>query len=359
MRNPAANPVLRRELRERMRARATPLVVSGFLGGLVALFWLVYRGQTTGAGAADPRELASTGRNLFDWVVLSLLLAVVFLVPGVAAGAIAGERERQTLLPLQSTLLGARRIVTGKVAASLALLALLVLASSPVLVLAWVAGGAGAGDVAAGVAVVLAAGVTVTCLAIGCSALTRRVQSATVSAYVLTLGLVGGTLGLYQVVDPGVAGDDESPPALLLAVNPVAVLAAATAPPLDSAAAGADSPLASIRTAVAPMAGPVAGGRDETSDTSDAVDAAGGRLPLSVPFIRNAAPSTTRPDGTVDVPDIDESADDDSAPTADEQPRRRDYGGFLTLAGASASAMAGLGLGVAMWRLRIPAKVER
>lgn len=353
MRNPAANPVLRRELRERMRARATPLVVSGFLGGLVVLFWLVYRGQSTGAGAADPRELASTGRYLFDWVVLSLLLAVVFLVPGVAAGAIAGERERQTLLPLQSTLLGARRIVTGKMAASLALLALLVLASSPVLVLAWVAGGAGSGDVVAGVAVVLGAGVTVTCVAIGCSALTRRVQSATVSAYVVTLGLVGGTLGLYQVVDPGVAGDDESPPALLLAVNPVAVLAAATAPPLDSAAASAESPLASIRTAVAPMAGEVAG---ETADTDGPL---GARRPIGIPLTVIDAPSTTRPDGAIAGSGTDESADDDSALTADEHDRRRDYGGFLILAGASAAGLAALGLGVAMWRIRIPAKVER
>jgi hypothetical protein len=343
-----------------MRARATPLVVSGFLGGLVALFWLVYRGQTTGAGAADPRELASTGRNLFDWVVLSLLLAVVFLVPGVAAGAIAGERERQTLLPLQSTLLGARRIVTGKVAASLALLALLVLASSPVLVLAWVAGGAGAGDVAAGVAVVLAAGVTVTCVAIGCSALTRRVQSATVSAYVLTLVLVGGTLGLYQVVDPGVAGDDDSPPALLLAVNPVAVLAAATAPPLDSAAASADSPLASIRTAVAPMAGEVDGGSGERPDTADTDDTLDTRRSMSIPFAGAWEPVTaTRTDSDVEVADDDGSTADDGARALDEQPRRRDYSGFLALAGASASVMAGLGLGVAMWRLRIPAKVER
>jgi len=247
------NPVLRREMRERMRGPRTPVVVSVHLVLLVGLFWLVYRGEATSATVDDPTELARLGRAVYDWILAVLLLLVVFLVPGLAAGAIAGERERQTLIPLQITLLSARRIVTGKVAASLAMLGLLVVVSLPVLVLTWVVGGVSLGQVLAGLVVVIGSGVVLTFLAVACSAATRRVQTATVAAYAVTLVLVGGTLGLYRAIDPGVVGDDDSPPAVLLALNPLALAAAATAPPVDSAASRADSPLSPIRAAVAPL----------------------------------------------------------------------------------------------------------
>ena len=55
--------------------------------------------------------------------MLMMVVLVLFFVPGLAAGAIAGERERQTLATLQVTLLRPRSILVGKIAAALAYLA--------------------------------------------------------------------------------------------------------------------------------------------------------------------------------------------------------------------------------------------
>ena len=87
------------------------------------------------------REFAAVGRSIFEWLVFFMLLLVLFLVPGLTSGAIAGERERQTLVPLQVTLLRPWQIVVGKLGASFAFLALLVVATAPLLVVAYLIGG--------------------------------------------------------------------------------------------------------------------------------------------------------------------------------------------------------------------------
>lgn len=351
MRSPLSNPVLRRELRERMRSPSTPWVVGGHLLALVVLFWLVYRAQSDGT-VDDPAQLARLGRSVFDWVLAALLLLVVFLVPGLAAGAVAGERERQTLVPLQSSLLGARRIVAGKVSASLALLLLLVVVALPVLVLTWVLGGAGIHQALAGLGVVAAAGVTLTCVAVGCSAATRRVQTATVAAYVVTLALVGGTLGLYEVLDEGVVGDADAPSPFVLATNPLAVLAAATAPPAASPAAQADSALTPVRAAVSPLRSgvrvvecPTAPGEvapngcpAPTTDTAQQVRGVGPVLPVM------GGPA----------PPFEGAAEPVEVVVAEGG-----YASFLALAAGLAAALSVAGVGFATLRLRVPAEVER
>src|SRR5690606_33800664 len=93
-----------------------------------------------------------------EMVVLFMLLLVLFLVPGFTSGAIAGERERQTLVPMQVTLLRPWQIVLGKVGASFAFLALLVVAAAPFLGVAYLVGGVTVDAVLKGVGVVLFTG---------------------------------------------------------------------------------------------------------------------------------------------------------------------------------------------------------
>lgn len=188
------NPVLARELKERMRRRRSGFVLTVYLLLLSGALWLLYLGASA-AGTDGPGalRLASLGRAAFQTLLFVMLILVCFIVPGLAAGGIAGERERQTLVPLQVTLLRPRSILLGKLAASLAFVVFLVMAALPLIGVSFLLGGVEPGEVVRGVAMVLVVAATVAALALTCSTLMRRVQGATVVSYAVVAFLLGGT----------------------------------------------------------------------------------------------------------------------------------------------------------------------
>jgi ABC-type transport system involved in multi-copper enzyme maturation permease subunit len=227
------NPVLGRELRERMRSGRAFVVVGVFLALLILTVYLVYQGTTTtGDIQRDLARQTRLGRDLYEWVLFVMTSLVLFFVPGLSAGAIAGERERQTLLPLQVTLLRPRSLIVGKVLAGLSFLMLLLVAALPVLVIAYLLGGINLVDSLKGLAIVAALALVLTVMVASLSALARRVQTATLLAYgfVALLILIGPLVYVTMAVADGSSGNDiRNPPAVLLAANPIAMVADATA----------------------------------------------------------------------------------------------------------------------------------
>src|SRR5205085_6000411 len=98
-------------------------------------------------GVSQAQAASSAGRSIYHWLLFVMLALICFIVPGLTAGAIAGERERQTLIPLQITLLSPRSIVFGKLLASLAFVVLLVVAALPFLSVSFLLGGVAASEV--------------------------------------------------------------------------------------------------------------------------------------------------------------------------------------------------------------------
>lgn len=233
------NPVFARELRVRLRGWRAWLLLTLYLLLLGAICFLVYEAESGGVGDSgvagfergfgpfgppSPTEFATVGRSIFEWLVFFMLVLVLFLVPGLTSGAIAGERERQTLVPLQVTLLRPWQIVVGKLGASFAFLALLVVATAPLLSIAYLIGGVTPGSVLRGLGIVLFTGLTLTCLTLLCSAVFRRVQAATVAGYGVVLFLTLGTFLVWQaagIVDESRGNDPKNPPSYLLAANPL------------------------------------------------------------------------------------------------------------------------------------------
>jgi ABC-2 type transport system permease protein len=221
------NPVLEREVRERMRGTRSVVVLTVYLVLLIAIFFLVYSaltGSSSGSSTVAPTEVARLGRSIFEYVLFFMLLLVVFLVPGFTSAAIAGERERQTLIPMQITLLRPHSIATGKVAASVAYLLLLMVATMPLLAVAYLIGGVGFDDALRGLAAVLFTGVVLAAVTVACSAITRRVQTATVLAYGVTVLLIFGTATAYAALGAALQARNQfapaRPPAALLWLNP-------------------------------------------------------------------------------------------------------------------------------------------
>jgi ABC-type transport system involved in multi-copper enzyme maturation permease subunit len=216
------NPVLARELKERMRRKRSGIVLTVYLVLLSGALWLLYLGASA-AGADGPGalRLASLGRAAFQTLLFVMLLLVCFIVPGLAAGGVAGERERQTLVPLQVTLLRPRSILLGKLAASLAFVVFLIFAALPLIGVSFLLGGVEPGEVVKGVGMVLAVAATVAALALTCSTLMRRVQGATVMSYAVVCFLLGGT---FVVFGAQMLADREGPRGraqLVLALNPL------------------------------------------------------------------------------------------------------------------------------------------
>lgn len=224
---PPMNPVLARELKQRMRSRHTWLVLTLYLTVLALILRWVYvavsRNSVLNGGSV--LESSGVGRSIFQWLLFFMLLLVCFIVPGLTAAAISGERERRTLVSLQITLLRPRSIVVGKLLASLAFVTLLVVASLPLVTIPFLVGGVSVSEMIRGLVMVLASAVVLACLALACSALVRRTQAATVLAYGLTLALVLGTLAVYGAQQVPRPSGQPRPRPWVLVLNPFAATA--------------------------------------------------------------------------------------------------------------------------------------
>ncbi|MGD8240194.1 MAG: hypothetical protein PVH68_16690 [Armatimonadota bacterium] len=141
------NPVLTRELRTGLRGHRAFLLRTGFVAVLavvVIVTWMTALGEMTGTwkGAAlDLRAIPGLGRQLFAALGTALLVLLLALVPGYAAGAISGERETQTLDTLLCTWLKPRHIVLGKLGASTVFAVGLILSSLPAVSAVFLLGG--------------------------------------------------------------------------------------------------------------------------------------------------------------------------------------------------------------------------
>ncbi|MGH9280267.1 MAG: ABC transporter permease [Acidimicrobiales bacterium] len=222
------NPVLERELRQRLRGRAAWVVLFLYLAVLGVILKLVYDVAAQPGvlvPLSDAQTASTVGRSIFHWLLFFMLGLICFIVPGLTAAAIAGERERQTLIPLQVTLLGARSIVYGKLVASLAFVVLLLIAALPLVSVSFLLGGVDVVEVAKGMAMLLVVAVAIACLSLACSSAFGRTQTATVAAYGIVAALVIGTpiaYGAQRALDTSI--DGTSKPTLLV-VNPFAATA--------------------------------------------------------------------------------------------------------------------------------------
>ena len=133
------NPVLLKELKLRFRFFKS---ITGLLFYLVALlifiggFLLIvmeYRNQTS----LRPEE------SYFLFIMLAMLqmALVLFITPGLTAGAISSEREKQTLNMLLMTTQSSAQIVIGKLTSSIAYLGLLLIAGLPIYSVVFLFGG--------------------------------------------------------------------------------------------------------------------------------------------------------------------------------------------------------------------------
>ncbi|MDW7674734.1 MAG: ABC transporter permease [Bacillota bacterium] len=132
------SPVLTKELKERFRTFRGPLVVFLYVGAVVAItLGFIYLTTRYNYSTFQPER----SREIFIMLSLLQLALIAFVTPGLSAGVISSERERQTLNILLTTRLSPASIILSKLMSSLAFTILLVIATLPVFAMVTLYGG--------------------------------------------------------------------------------------------------------------------------------------------------------------------------------------------------------------------------
>lgn len=184
------NPVLLKELRQRFRSYRSPLIVwlylmvlGGFSLGFIYLNW------RTAPAFFQP----GSSKEIFMVLSMAQLGLLAFVVPGLTAGVISGERERQTLNVLLITELRPISIVTGKMVSACSFTGLLLFATLPLYSLVFMFGGIAPSQVMGLFGFYLVSMLLYASIGVSCSTYFKRTGVSTVTTYGIVFFLVAGT----------------------------------------------------------------------------------------------------------------------------------------------------------------------
>ena len=182
------------ELRQRLRTSRWPVVLGIWfliIGAVAGLTWWAVHDQGGDRGA-----------TLYDVVLFFVLGLGMLVVPSLTATSINGDREHGVLATLQTTLLTSADIVIGKLVAAWVISLAFLLAASPFLVWAWIAGGVEVGRVLLALAVLVVVLAVVCALGLMFSTLTARTISSAVLTYLTVAALTFGTVIAFLLSMP-------------------------------------------------------------------------------------------------------------------------------------------------------------
>src|SRR5690606_6475388 len=162
----------------------------GLMSAFTTLLYLVFTAssvQSTGSSA-----IGAIGRVLFIGLVGIELLLIIFIAPAFTAGAITGERERQTYDLLRTTLLASPSFVIGKLESALSYIVLLLFSAIPLQSIAFLFGGVSEAELILSFVILAVTAITLGTVGIFFSAITPRTLSASVRSYTVALAVAFG-----------------------------------------------------------------------------------------------------------------------------------------------------------------------
>lgn len=193
------NPVLLKELKVRMRGwRAAGIIALYLMILSLVAFFIIYTTFMNPYGSSiDPQVSigAYTGLAVIQFIL------IMFIVPALTAGAIAGEREKQTLDLVLCTKLRPISIITGKLFASTSQTLLLIVSSLPLFSMVFLFGGISIKEVIQLFGFYIITAITIGCIGIFFSTCLKRTTAATVFTYGMVAFLCFGTifLGVFYI----------------------------------------------------------------------------------------------------------------------------------------------------------------
>lgn len=186
------NPICSRETRVASRSLRLPAIITVF-NSILALVALLSMYLNVAQVKMTAELQYGSFLELYGFVAVIEFLMLVFLMPALTAGAISGERERQTLDIMMTTKVTRWDIVSGKLTYSLMVMFLVIVSSFPVLALVFVYGGISWLDLGLLILCYITSALLAGGIGICCSAIFRRSTVSTVIAYGMTALMLIGT----------------------------------------------------------------------------------------------------------------------------------------------------------------------
>jgi ABC-type transport system involved in multi-copper enzyme maturation permease subunit len=197
MKRISSNPILQNEFRYRMRNKRVPWVVSfylGILGALVFTFMWMDIGDLTLVQPQRAKEIFAL-LSLFQYILIG------FVTPGLTAGLISGERERQTLPLLLTTTTSPAAIILGKWVSSLSFICILVFTTAPMYAIMLLYGGISPSQFMQVFLLYIISIFAIGALGIFMSTVIKRTGVATVVTYAVIFAYIVGTLVAIVVLN--------------------------------------------------------------------------------------------------------------------------------------------------------------
>lgn len=226
------NPVLINEWKVRMRSNRAAWITTLYLlvlGG-IALTFIFFR--MNWENRYDP----DASREIFMFLSVLQFAMVCLFTPGITAGVISGERERQTLSVLLTTNLTATKLILGKWLSSLSFMIYLVIASIPLYGIVFLYGGISPLQMIQVFGLYLVTMLGLGSIGVLCSTIFKRTGVSIVLTYAFLFAYTAGTFFLsiffqeiiqYQRRAAGMVYSGQAFPAWpewILSLNPLAVV---------------------------------------------------------------------------------------------------------------------------------------
>ena len=191
------NPVLVKEVKLRFRSLKS---FTGILFYLIAMSIFVFgyifvTTAFTGTGFFRPDQ----SFLLFGLLTFIQLGLILFITPGLTAGSISTEREKQTLNMLLTTSQSSMQIIVGKLSSSIAFLVLMLIAGLPIYSLVFLFGGISPGQLGLIFLFFFLTMVTVGSIGVMFSTIIRKTIVAMIATYGTMIFLAGVTAFFFFI----------------------------------------------------------------------------------------------------------------------------------------------------------------
>ncbi|NLP52682.1 ABC transporter permease [Bacillus sp. RO1] len=185
------NPMLNKEFKLRFRSFKSFLGILFYLGvlGLIALFYIYMETRYNSMGMFR----AENSKNMFMILAFVQLALIFFMTPGLTAGIISSEREKQTLNILLTTQQSSTSIIVSKLVSSLSFLLLIVISSLPLYSIVFLFGGISPKLLMMTFGVYLLSMATLGSIGVFFSTLIRKTIVAMICTYGVAFFLAAGT----------------------------------------------------------------------------------------------------------------------------------------------------------------------
>ena len=180
------NPILSFSATRRMRSFKTLMIALAWLLVMLGAALLIM-GHLFGTEASI--YSLRSGVSCYQILIIVQFVLIVLVAPAMTSGAIAGERERQTLELLLVTNTRSFRIVWGKAMESFAMLALLTVCGLPVMCLTLIAGAVTLPQILAGELFLLVMAFAAVCVGVLSSAIAKSTVGSSILSYVILLAI--------------------------------------------------------------------------------------------------------------------------------------------------------------------------